>query len=206
MLLYLVGTLLFSVIQVGGDDGNEKTVEVFILSNGVHTDIVLPVKSSLKDLSQIFPYSDAHNVDENYRYLGFGWGDKGFYLETETWADLKFSTAFKAATGMGGTAMHVTWYNELKKTPLCKPVMISDRQYEKLLGFILSTFRKDASGSVIQIKGHSYGSHDAFYEAFGSYSLFRTCNTWANEGLKSCGMKACLWTPLDKGILYHYQQ
>jgi len=33
-------------------------------------------------------------------WLAFGWGDKGFYLNTPTWADLKFSTAVKAAFWM----------------------------------------------------------------------------------------------------------
>ena len=51
-----------------------------------------------------------------------------------------------------------------------------------------------------------YGKNDAFYEANGSYSLFHTCNTWANNGLKACGQKACFWTPFDSGIFYHYDK
>ncbi len=46
---------------------------------------------------------------------------------------------------------------------------------------------------------------DAFYEAKGSYSFMKTCNTWANSALKSAGQKAALWTPSDKGIFRHYQ-
>ena len=50
-----------------------------------------------------------------------------------------------------------------------------------------------------------YGKNDAFYEATGRYSLFHTCNTWTNNALKIAGQKACVWTPFDTGIFYHYQ-
>ena len=51
-----------------------------------------------------------------------------------------------------------------------------------------------------------YRDHDAFYEGVGTYSLFRTCNTWANKALKVSGQKACLWTPVDKGMFYQYRK
>jgi hypothetical protein len=50
-----------------------------------------------------------------------------------------------------------------------------------------------------------YGDNDAFYEAIGSYNLFKTCNTWTNNALKSCGQKACFWTPFESGIFYQYK-
>ena len=50
-----------------------------------------------------------------------------------------------------------------------------------------------------------YGNDDAFYEANGTYNLFKTCNTWANNGLKACEKKAALWTPFESGIFYHYK-
>ena len=48
-------------------------------------------------------------------FVGLGWGDKGFYLETPTWADLKTSTALKAVSGYNTTAMHVTFYKEMQE-------------------------------------------------------------------------------------------
>ena len=49
-----------------------------------------------------------------------------------------------------------------------------------------------------------YGTNDAFYEAKGHYSLFYTCNSWANQALKAAHQKAALWTISDTGILQHY--
>jgi hypothetical protein len=44
-----------------------------------------------------------------------------------------------------------------------------------------------------------------FYNAKGRYSLFYTCNTWANQALKSANQKAALWTIFDFGIFQHYK-
>ena len=45
-----------------------------------------------------------------------------------------------------------------------------------------------------------------FYEAKGSYSLFYTCNSWANQALKAANQKAALHTLTDTGIFRHYEK
>ena len=63
-----------------------------ILTNGVHTDLVVPIKSAEIDWSKEIPIENTNSKSTNFNYLSIGWGDKGFYLDTPTWADLKFST------------------------------------------------------------------------------------------------------------------
>jgi hypothetical protein len=53
-------------------------------------------------------------------YLAFGWGDKGFYLNTPEWADLKVSTALNAAFGLSSSAIHSTFYKKLRENETCK--------------------------------------------------------------------------------------
>lgn len=65
-------------------------------------------------------FSQTKGKNTDFNYIAFGWGDKGFYLDTPTWADLKFSTAFKAAFWMGQSAMHTTYYREVKEGEDCK--------------------------------------------------------------------------------------
>lgn len=137
-------------------------------------------------------------------FVGFGWGDKGFYLETPTWADLKCSTAFKAMFFMGTSAMHVTFHKEMTTGNQCRKIWISKQHYTELVAYIEHSFQKEKN-QFIYIPGHAYGQNDGFYEAKRRYNLFYTCNTWANDGLKSGHLKACLWTPLDKGIFYQYK-
>jgi uncharacterized protein (TIGR02117 family) len=84
--------------------------------------------------------------------------------------------------------------------------MISNDQYKRIVAFIDSSFKRDAAGNVINIKTNTnYDNNDAFYEAKRKYNLFYTCNTWANNVLKAGGQTACVWTPFDKGIFYHYR-
>ena len=176
------------------------------MTNGVHTDIVVPLKTKQIDWSKKVKFEDTMGKDTIMQYVAFGWGDKEFYLETPTWADLKFKTAFKAIFGLSATAMHTTFYKNINEGNDCKKVNLSKEQYSRLIKFIVSSFITDKNGNFENIiTNANYGNNDAFYEAKGSYNLFSTCNTWTNDALKACGQKACLWTPYDKGIFYHYK-
>ena len=46
--------------------------------------------------------------------------------------------------------------------------------------------------------------NDAYYAANGRYSLFFTCNSWVNAGLKACQQKACYLTAFAGRIFYQY--
>lgn len=187
-------------------DGQPKTIDAWVFSNGVHTDLVFPARSALKDWNTTFPYSNTLGKDSSFSWIAIGWGDKGFYLNTPEWKDLTFSTAFKAVTGLGETALHVTYYKSLSKNENCRPFKISEGQYQKLIQYVEDGLDRDASGKAIYIVTNAqYNQGDAFYEAKGSYSLFHTCNTWSNNGLKAAGLKASKWAAFDKGILYQYQ-
>lgn len=196
-----------SRISVEKETAKAQEVPIFIKTNGVHTDLVLPVRNEQMDWSQEIKYSNTRILDTNMRYIAMGWGDKGFYLETPNWPDLKFSVAYKAAFGLGNTAIHATYYKRMNENKGCKRILISALQYARLVEYITNSFEKDSAGHLIYIKtGANYGNTDAFYEANGSYSLFQTCNSWANSGLKYCGQKACLWTAFDTGIFSKYEK
>ncbi|MCA8829366.1 TIGR02117 family protein [Hymenobacter pini] len=204
---YLAGAVVLSAVPDGGAPApvSENTVEAYILSNGVHTDLVVPVRSAQIDWTQLVPYTDTPAADSSMQFIGFGWGDKGFYLDTPTWAELKPSTAVKAMFWLSTTAMHTTFHHRPTVGPDCVQLRLSKAEYARLITFIRNSFQLDAQGQPQHIQGHSYGQHDAFYEAKRTYNLFYTCNTWANNGLKVAGQKAALWTPFDFGIFWHYR-
>lgn len=206
ILIYIIAAFFLPKITVNQESNTKPEVEVYILTNGVHTDIVMPIKNEQIDWSKLIKFENTKIADSTYKYLAMGWGDKGFYLETPEWSDLKASVAFKAATGLSTTAIHTTYYKNMKEGDDCKKIMISKEQYDRLIKYIDESFQKDASGNFLNIKTNAnYGKTDAFYEANGSYSLFHTCNTWANSGLKASGQKCCFWTPLDSEIFSKYK-
>lgn len=208
VLIYLLMSILLSLIGVKEKHEADRQVEIYIQTNGVHTDFVLPVIYDTIDWSRKIRFENTPGKDSLMRFVSFGWGDRDFYLNTPTWADLKFSTAFNASFGLTKSALHITFYKSVEESRNCVKLKLSNQQYILLKNYLESYFIKDKRGNYISIPFNPsyYGPNDSFYEAKGHYSMLFTCNTWANLGLKVCGQKACLWTPFDKGIFYHYRK
>ena len=113
-LCYLAVAFFCSRISVNEkNDSKSGDIVIFISTNGVHSDIIIPVHHPANDWSAFLSPSHCLVPQYNASYISFGWGDKGFYLDTPTWSDLTFSTAFKAAFGLSTSAMHVTWYEHI---------------------------------------------------------------------------------------------
>lgn len=208
LVIYILCALVLPLISIDEKLTNEqKNIPIYLYTNGVHTDIVMPVQNEYMDWSKKIPFENTLSQKSDFQYIAIGWGDKGFYLETPTWADLKASTAIKAAFWMSESAMHCTYYDKMTEGDDCQKIMLSPQQYKDLVTFIDQSFDQDENGQYQFIKTDAvYGKTDAFYDAKGSYSFTKTCNTWANDALKAAGQKAALWTATDKGIFRHYQQ
>lgn len=206
LMVYLLAVLGLSHITVNDNPAASNDVTIYIKSNGVHTDIVVPVKNEVKDWSKDILFTHTKAKDSVMRYIAFGWGDKGFYLDTPEWSDLKASTAAKAAFYLGTSAMHTKFYKALKEDDHCVRVTISKEDYADMVKYITDSFSFNPNNKVQWIAGRSYGNYDTFYEGTGRYSLFYTCNTWANNVLKAGNQKAALWTTYDGGIFCHYKQ
>jgi len=205
IVVYVLATLGLSRITVNSEPEESEDVEIFINSNGVHTDVVIPIKNNIKDWSKDILFAHTKANDSMMKYVAFGWGDKGFYLDTPEWSDLKASTAAKAAFYLGTSAMHTQFYRNIKLDKDCVRLTISNKDYQELVKYITDSFALDKQGKVQWIANRSYNNYDAFYEATGKYSLFYTCNTWTNNALKAANQRAALWTTYDKGVLCHYR-
>lgn len=206
--LYFVADSVLSRISADKPDkeGKPKNITVYVLSNDVHTDIVLPIRNELQDWTEVFPIENNKGKDLNQQYVSIGWGDKGFYLNTPEWKDLTLKTALVAGLGIGETALHVTYYKRMEENDLCYKVQIDSNQYNVLKSYILNSLDMGEDGKPILIETNAqYGPDDAFYEAKGAYSLFYSCNTWSNAALKKANMPSGVWTVFDKGILRHYR-
>lgn len=209
LLLYVAAAFGLPLIPVGAEaaaPGGERVTVYLFTPNGVHTDLVLPVRTKYQDWSRELKYTHTTSRDSaGYDYVAVGWGDKGFYY-IPGWGDLTFPIAFRAAFHLGTTAMHVTFHTpaELKPSATCVKLELTPDQYQRLVRYVQGSFRPDAAGRVQYLPGHTYAGHDAFYEGQWAYSFWHTCNTWANNGLKASGQKAALWTCTSGGMFRHY--
>lgn len=203
-LLYLSAAVIGGLIATGGkDDPDPKEVKIFVRSNGVHADLVLPVSALDIDWRNHIPIDDPNLLDGSFPYLAFGWGDRGFYLTTPTWADLKASTALKALSGLDGTVMHVQAANAPADSSMAAELRLSAGQYRKLAQFVDQSFDHDVDGSPILIPDAHYGHHDLFFQGRGHYSMLMTCNEWTREALSHAELRMPLWAPFDIALFHH---
>ena len=173
----------------------ESKKEVFLTTNGIHLDIVIPKEDLSEELKKDL------KLRTQAKYIAFGWGDKGFYLETPTWADLAFSTAFKAMFLKSESAMHITSY--FKRYETWKKIEICPAQLNNLMVYINGSFKKNDLGRKILIPQSGYSNYDDFYIGNGSYSIFKTCNVWVNMALKKAAIQTSVWSTFDVGVLFH---
>ena len=204
-VVYLGAAVVLAFVPVNEDFENAaEGIEIYLVSNGVHVDFVLPVRSPSIDWSALFPRERFVNVDPTYEYLMFGWGERKFYVETPAWSDVRVWTVATAMLWPTSTAMHVQYGRyEPVVGERTRRVVLSRDQYETLVEAIRKSFRTTAKGRVIPIPGKSYGDSDNFYEGTGTYHAFNTCNMWTNRMLKETGVRTAVWSPFTEGILFH---
>jgi len=205
--IYFFLAFVLSRITVEGRKDKDANIKIYLMKSGVHTDFVLPVKNEIVDWTQVFPRKNTGFNDSTTKLIAIGWGDKNFYMNTPEWSDLTFKTAISAMAGLGNSAIHSTYYYEILSDRPIIQLYLSKRQYTELVSYIQQQLNRTKNGSTIYIPAKNkkvVSGNDAFYAAHRRYSMFLTCNSWINRGLKACHKRACLWTPFAGGIYYQY--
>ncbi len=202
--LAAAGTL--SAIPLNQGEGHRGGITVYVLSNGVHIDLVLPVRNERFDWTDIAPAADvASPIAADAPWIAFGWGDRGFYINVPEWSDMTAATALRAVSGFDGTALHAERFFAMPDEGSdCRRLDLDATQYDALVAFLLESGVRDAGGRFVPVAGAvGHCETDAFYESRGRYSPLFTCNTWVNTALKRAGAPCCLWTPFSSPILHH---
>lgn len=204
LVVLSLATLYVLVILIGlipvnngfrpADDG----IEIIIISNSVHTDILLPIRTPVIDWRESIPPTCFRRDAPSASHITIGWGDKGFYIGTPTWADLRLSTALNALFWSSDTCLHVGLASADRLPEGARRISLSEEQYRGLVDFIDASFKKDAEDRNIQIAGAGYNDYDAFFEAHGTYHFLNTCNCWAGRAMQAGGIRTGWLTPLPK--------
>ncbi len=198
-VVYLFVSLILTFIPVNNEDiDTEKNKSIYLNSNGVHLSIIIPKNQLDSKLLNGLRYF------KNDNYFSFGWGDKNFYLNTPTWSDLTFNNAFKALFINSSSLIHLTRYSTTSDDWV--EIKVNKNQLYKINQYIYKTFYLNPLDKKEILNNKGYANNDDFYEALGSFSCFKTCNSWVNSGLKDSNIKACLWTPFDFGLLYLHKK
>jgi uncharacterized protein (TIGR02117 family) len=198
-ILYLAAALILGYFPANRDfTPTPGGTEIFVCSNGVHTDFVLPVKNAGFDWTQIFPPRNFPGPVEGFDHIGIGWGDLAFYKDTPRWRDLKFATAWNALLGTGPAAIHAGYRRAPGAGEKCGRLEIDAAQYARLRNYVI-----EALSGIGVPAASGYGRRDAFYYAQGHFSPVMTCNAWINRGLEAAGLPSGIWAPFDFLLLHH---
>lgn len=199
---YLMAAVLLGVMAVNTDfrpaaDG----VRLWVRTNGVHAEFIVPTRSAGIDWSADHPASDMRALAEPLEYIAFGWGDAEFFARTPTWSDLRPGTAIRALTGSGEGAMHVE-YVAAPNAYAGRELAVSRAQYLRLVDYIRASFARDALARPRKLPLAGYFDRDAFYAAIPRYSPVQTSNDWVRGGLAESGVRAPRWAPFDTALFY----
>jgi uncharacterized protein (TIGR02117 family) len=173
-----------------------RGVRIYVESNGIHTGIVVPKVAAGIDWRALAPPRDL--ADPRYGgfdHLAIGWGDRAFFLETRTWADVRPGTVLAAAIGSSQTLMHVEHVPVPAAGTDVRALVLSEAEYRRLAAFIAASFRPGGA------RYPGYAGYDVFYDARGRYDAVATCNAWTGDALRHAGVRVGAWTPFPGTVM-----
>lgn len=176
-----------------------RGVTIYLVSNGVHTDLIVPKVAAGVDWRPML--RAEHLGDPRYAgwsYAGFGWGDARFYLETPAWRHVRPGTVIAAAAGSDATLVHVSHLPRPAVGDDAKALVLRPEEYRRLAAFIRGTLAAAPSHRP------GYGAYDVFYSARGRYSAIRTCNAWTGDALRVAGVRIGAWTPFPATVMWWF--
>jgi uncharacterized protein (TIGR02117 family) len=200
----MVAALTGSFVPVNrGWTEPDEGITVYLADNGIHTDILMPVRAAGLDWSPLVPASDTAAAPADARWIAFGSGEEHVYLDTPTWWDIRPRTIWAALTG-SRRVLHVEWVDDPRYAQ--RAIRLRPDEYRRLWAAIRADFRLNESGHPIRIDHPGYGCCDAFYWATGRFNALRTCNSWLAGKLRLAGVKTSLWPPFANGLLWRYRR
>ncbi|WP_293942214.1 TIGR02117 family protein [Sphingomonas sp.] len=203
-LLYALAALIGSLVPVNASwrepSGGQA---VYLVSNGVHTDLILPADAQGLDWRPLLPRRDFAGPDRRAQWIAFGMGERRVYLDTPRWRDIRARTLWAAAAG-GERVMHVEWVGDPQWH--ARAIRLRPEEYRRLWAGIRASFALDPDGKPRRIDHPGYGPDDTFYRGAGRASLLNTCNIWAADRLRLAGVRTSLWSPFSQGLEWRYRR
>ncbi|UGX87774.1 TIGR02117 family protein [Phyllobacterium meliloti] len=200
-LVFVAGALIpRPFFQTGQTSQIPRTV--LLLSNPIHTDIAFPADPDVLARLSFLRNENFQLTDPRIAWIVVGWGGRSFYLETPTWAELKFMPLMRGLT-YDASAMHVEPIGTIDTNqPAIQRLLVSPEAFDAMLANMLASFQRDAEGKAVMIDGAGYGPNDRFFEAKGTFTALLGCNTWTGAILRAGGLRTGVWNPLPQSLVW----
>ncbi len=172
-------------------------VKICVINFGIHSEIIVPFEHKIFDWRKHLGM--GKNAD--YNYLAFGWGEREFYMNPPREIDAKIVAGIKALFLPNPSVIRVEGYKNLPQNFEIECFGVSQSGYLKLNKFIKNTFQLDQQGEKIRLSGGS--GNASYFEAKGTYSILRNCNSWTAEALRKADVNTPVWAGLSTAIMLH---
>ncbi|KQT31984.1 hypothetical protein ASG29_08970 [Sphingomonas sp. Leaf412] len=170
-------------------------VTVWVEDNGVHTSIVMPKRAAGVDWTRVFPAGAIRDPRYGgWGHVAVGWGERGFFVGTPTWWDVRPGTIVRAVAGSPDTVLHVEHVAPPVAGRAVRAVVLRPSEYRRLAAFVRASL-----GEGEPVRG--YDGHDAFYPGRGRYDWRTTCNVWTGRAFAFAGVRIGRWTPTAGGVM-----
>jgi uncharacterized protein (TIGR02117 family) len=202
--LYLLAALIGSLAPVNrGWAEPDEGVTIYVASNGVHADLILPARVEGLDWRPLLPKRDFAAVEPGAGWVAFGAGERRVYLDTPRWRDITLPTVWAGLSG-GERVVHAEWVAD--PAFAAREIRLRPAEYRRLWQSVRAEFDLDANGRPVRVAHPGYGAADAFYEGRGKASAVNTCNNWAADRLRLAGVRTSLWPPFAQGLVWRYRK
>ena len=88
-------------VNRGYQHAMEDGVEILVVNNGVHVDLVIPLDDPSFPMRTLIEGGNYKTDPQLYTHAILGWGNRKFYLETQSWDDIKLTNVLYAFPGLG---------------------------------------------------------------------------------------------------------
>jgi len=169
-----------AIAPVAGKQSCDGEHEIFIISHGWHAGVAIKAR----ELDRVVPGLSARFPGSVYYEIG--WGDSRFYQSDA----ITFASAMLAVLWSSGSVLHVVGLKDdprlIFRGSEVRLLASDSKNFENLLLFINSSFRRDSNDAIVPENHGLYGDGQ-FYAAVGKFHLLNTCNTWTAKALYSAG-------------------
>lgn len=171
--------------------GCQATHKVYVVSNGVHLNVLLPMQSTAMNWRTFLPQTLANSTAS---MVQIGWGSRVFYTQVPTWGELTPKLAAQAL-----------WFDDAVLNVQATEAPEPNRRRVRMIQMCDSELQALSQDLAAQFTStEPLTDFDHFYTAQGHYTPILTCNEWMRQRLSHRSMP--LWSPFDGAVLNHLSQ
>ncbi|MBF2075572.1 MAG: DUF2459 domain-containing protein [Synechococcales cyanobacterium C42_A2020_086] len=182
---------------------NQCNLKICVARYDIHTNIIVPVYNDQFDWRTFFANQDGMDgLSSNYRYLGFGRGERDWYLNPPQATGDALYRGLQALLQSNEAILRVQKHVELPQASELKCMGVNAEQYQALMAFLQASFQRNAVDQLMLVMRRPEEQAN-FYMAQGHYNLLNNSNSWTADGLRAAGLNTPLWAGISEAVLLH---